>query len=284
MYINDARTKYQFKPNTKYLKELEKLLKQRSSENDKKVFQMLTGEIASNIHVSSLLTQYKFTDSDKFRKLYSAVNELAGRYKNKIIFDIANTETIFRKEPDHGIHVLTMTPKKVPNSDDVNNMLKDFFNTAMRTFIKYLESINKSVWNYKYLIELDNLASDYTDPFVVVEYKNETWSQRFLNNILDRIEQFIISSTVFNLMDLTITVKAYPIPSGGAITTQYFKDSVYKKTSVVTVTNRRNCCMWYSLVLLFYQNIQFYKEMIAMRNGCNLIDTLARHMCSIVGF
>jgi len=284
VYINDARTKHQFKPNTKYLKELEKLLKQRNSENDRKVFQMLTGEIASNIHVSSLLTQYKFTDSDKFRKLYSAVSELADRYKNKIIFDIANTDTIFRKDPDHGIHVLTMTPKKVPNSDDVNNMLKDFFNTAMRTFIKYLEGINKSVWNYKYLIELDNLASDYTDPFVVVEYKNETWSQRFLNNILDRIEHFIISSKVVNLMDLSITVKAYPIPSGGAITTQDFKDSLYKKTSVVKVINKGNCCLWYSLVLLFYQNSQFYKKMIDMRNGCNLLDKLARQMCSIVGF
>ena len=72
-----------------------------------------------------------------------------------------------------------MTPKKVPNPDNVDLMLKDFFNTAMRTFIKYLTSIDKSVWNYKYLIELDNLASNYTDPFVIVEYKNETWNQTF---------------------------------------------------------------------------------------------------------
>ena len=53
-----------------------------------------------------------------------------------------------------------------------------------------------------------------------------------LNNILDRTEQFIISSKVVNLMDLTITIKAYPIPSGGAIAKQDFKDSVYKKTTV----------------------------------------------------
>ena len=102
------------------------MLKQRSTVNDKKVFQMLTGEIASNIHVSDLLTKYNFTNSDKFRKLYLAVGELAGRYKNKIIFDIANTDRIFRKNPDHGIHVLTMTPRNIPNSDDVNNMVKDF--------------------------------------------------------------------------------------------------------------------------------------------------------------
>ena len=41
---------------------------------------MLTGETASNIDVSSLLTQYTFTDNDKFRNLYSAVNDLATRF------------------------------------------------------------------------------------------------------------------------------------------------------------------------------------------------------------
>ena len=102
----------------------------------------------------------------------------------------------------------------------------------MRTFIKYLDGINKTVWNYKYLIELDNLMSDYTDPFVLVEYKNETWSHRFLNNISDGVAQFVISSKIINLMDLTITVKAYPIPSGGAITTHDFKQSVYKKVQL----------------------------------------------------
>ena len=58
---------------------------------------MLTGEIASNLHVSSLLTQYKFTDSDKSRKLYSAVSELADRYKNKIITYIISYKTWWSK-------------------------------------------------------------------------------------------------------------------------------------------------------------------------------------------
>ena len=38
---------------------------------------MLTGEIASIINVASLRTQYNFTDSPKFRNLYSAVSDLA---------------------------------------------------------------------------------------------------------------------------------------------------------------------------------------------------------------
>jgi len=88
---------------------------------------MITGEIASNIDVSSLLTKYKFTGSDKFRDLYSAVNDLAERFNNKIVFDITNTDTAFRLNPNHGIHVITMSLKKVPNSDDVNNMLKEPF-------------------------------------------------------------------------------------------------------------------------------------------------------------
>ena len=158
-----------------------------------------------------------------------------------------------------------MTPKTAPNSDDVDNMLKYVVNTAMRTFIKYRGGINKSVWDYKYIIELDNLASDYTYTFVVVEYKNETWSHSFLNNILERIEHFIISSNAVDLMVSTITVKAYPIPSGGAITTQEFKDSVNENNSVVQVVNKGICCLWYALVLLFYRNSQFYNNMIDMR-------------------
>ena len=72
----------------------------------------------------------------------------------------------------------------------------------MRIFIKYLDTPNKTVCQYKYLIEVDTSAnSNYTDPFVLVEYKNETWSQRLLNDILDKFEQFIISSKVVNLMD-----------------------------------------------------------------------------------
>ena len=35
VYINGARSRHQFKPNTKYLKELDKLLKQRSTVNVK---------------------------------------------------------------------------------------------------------------------------------------------------------------------------------------------------------------------------------------------------------
>ena len=41
-------------------------------------------------------------------------------------------------------------------------------------------------------------------------------------------------------MDLTITVKAYPIPSGGAITTQDFKDSVAKLTIVSSDNGKNN--------------------------------------------
>ena len=70
-------------------------------------------------------------------------------------------------------------------------------------------------------------------------------------------------------MYLTITVKAYPIPSGGAITTRDFKDSVDNKADVVKIINKGNCCFWYSLFLLFYRNSHLYMKMIDMRNDCN---------------
>ena len=84
---------------------------------------MLTSEIASNLDVSSLWTQHKFTDCDKIWNLYSAISDLTARCKHKIVFDSSNTDTTFRTNPNHGIHVITITPKRAPNSDNVNNML-----------------------------------------------------------------------------------------------------------------------------------------------------------------
>ena len=116
----------------------------------------------------------------------------------------------------------------------------------MRAFIKYLDTIKKSVWNYRYLIELDNLASNnHTAPFISIEYTHEPWSQRFLNDILDRVEQSIASSKVVNLMYLTSAIKAYPIPAGGAITTQDFKDSTYKKDNCFKSYKQRQLLLLY---------------------------------------
>ena len=83
-------------------------------------------------------------------------------------------------------------------------------------------------------------------------------------------------------MDLTITIKAYTIPSAGAITSQEFKNSVYRKSTVLKVCNKGNSCLWYSLILLFYQNSKLYEKLKDTRG--KLIDTMARNMCKAVGF
>ena len=121
------------------------------------------------------------TDIQKFRNLNSAVSDLATRL-NKIVFEITNTDTIFRINPNHGIHVMIMTPKKYISD---NSMLKESLDTATRTFIKYLEGINKSVWNHRYPIEIDNSASsDDTDPFVLVENRKWNLESKIFNNRL----------------------------------------------------------------------------------------------------
>ena len=46
--------------------------------------------------------------------------------------------------------------------------------------------------------------------------------------------------------------------------------------------NKGNCCFWYSLILLFYQDNEFYEKLKDTRG--KLIETLANKMCAIVGF
>ena len=71
-----------------------------------------------------------------------------------------------------------MAPKQVHTVDGFDIMLKGFFYIAMSTFIKYRGGFNKLVWNYRYGIELCNVARNCTDPCVVVLSNNDTWGHR----------------------------------------------------------------------------------------------------------
>ena len=72
---------YQLEPNTTYMQELDKLLKQRNSEHARQTLLILICDISPYIQVYPLRTQYKFTDRGTFRKLYSTVSGLSNRYK-----------------------------------------------------------------------------------------------------------------------------------------------------------------------------------------------------------
>ena len=67
--VDDSRSKKVYKPSTRYVNALEKLLKKRTQATDKTVFSYLNNTTVSNPKVSGLLSKYNFTESDKFEKL-----------------------------------------------------------------------------------------------------------------------------------------------------------------------------------------------------------------------
>ena len=146
IYVNDNRSKV-YKPSTKYLNELEKLLKNRSPTNDIKLFTFLNDQTVSNVKVGALLSKYKFAESDKFNKLYNASINFIKNWKTKMIFEIQNVT----KALNTSVYELDLTPTKLPEHDDPLQILNDYFNTAMRTFIKFLGKENKKTRDFIYI-------------------------------------------------------------------------------------------------------------------------------------
>ncbi len=90
LYIVDNRSTKIYKPSTQYLKALQDLLKvnNRTQTEDRKIYSFLNDTTVSNIQVSGLLSKYKFTESDKFTKLYNAPTQFIKHWKSKMIFEI----------------------------------------------------------------------------------------------------------------------------------------------------------------------------------------------------
>ena len=133
IYVDDNRSKKLYKPSTKYLNTLEKLLKKRSVSNDKKVFSYLNDKTVSNSKVSGLLSKYNFTDSEKFEKLYNASINSIRHWKSKMIFDVNDVKKMFNKSAFEA----NLTPVKLPEHDNPVTVLKDYLNTALRRFSNF---------------------------------------------------------------------------------------------------------------------------------------------------
>ena len=153
IYVDDKRSKKTYKPSARYLKTLENMLKKRSSANDKNVFSIINDKTLANLQVGGLLSKYNFTESDKFNKLYNASINFIKHWKSKMIFEVNDV----KKALNRSVFEANLTPTKMPEHDDPTAILKDYFNTAMRTFFKFLrEKGNNNPRDFKYIVEAHN--------------------------------------------------------------------------------------------------------------------------------
>ena len=62
-----------------------------------------------------------------------------------------------KKALNRSVFEANLTPTKMPEHDDPTTILKDYFNTAMRTFFKFLrEKGNNNPRDFKYIVEAHN--------------------------------------------------------------------------------------------------------------------------------
>ena len=153
----------------------------------------------------------------------------------------------------------------------------------MITFFKFLrEKGNNNPRDFKYIVE----AHNNEDPTRIRKFTVSTvlkdWGKESIQLILDRIEQFIVSSQLQNLKDLSLMLKCYPSVSGGA-NSESFNEAIYSKRSIIKMTNDGNECLWWCLTILLNQNSAMYKKLIDLRYPRTL-NNMAKQLCESCGY
>ena len=300
IYINDGRSK-KFKPSKAYIKALEKQLKTKSKikekieklkkntktkqklqqdmkDIDKTIFSIINDKTVSTTDVGALLSKYDFTEVEKFNKLYNASINFVKHWKSKMIFEIQNV----RNSLNESVYELELVPKKLPEHNDPLDILKDYFNTAMRTYIKFLGKENKKPRDFKFIIEVNNLNDRTKDGKFGVSYVLTDWNKASLNEVLDRIESFIVSAHIISLNSISLSIKSYNVIAGGVVSKE-LSDDIYSKRSIIKITNDGNSCFWWSLILLIYQNTETYKKIKDLRYT-NTLNIMAKQLCVSCGY
>ena len=233
----------------------------------------------NDLKVGGLLSKYGFTESDKFNKLYNASINFIKHWKSKMIFEINDV----KKALNTSVVEASLTPVKMPEHDDPVDILKDYFNTALRTFIKFLrEKLNKKPRDFSYIIEAHNHENPNRTEKFAVSFEVKNWSKATVELILDRIEKFIVSSNLQDLKNLNLLLRCYPSFSGGA-NTKSFNEAIYTKRSIIRITNEGNECLWWCIVLLLNQNTTIYRKLIDLRYPRTL-NNMARQLCESCGY
>ena len=192
-------------------------------------FSYLNNTTVSNPKVSGLLSKYNFTESDKFEKLYNASINFIRHWKSKMICEVNDVKKALNKS----VFEANLTPTNMPEHDLPTTTLKDYFNTAIMTFFRFLrENGHSNPRDFKYIIEAHNNEDPNRTRQFTVSMVLQDWGQQTIKYVLERIERFIISSNLQNLKDLSLLLKCYPVISGGAINTS-FNEAIYSKKTVL---------------------------------------------------
>ena len=173
--------------------------------------------------------------------------------------DIGNQKMIFevndvKKALNNSAFEANLTPTKMPEHDLPTTILKDYFNTAIRTCFRFpRENGHSNPRDFKYIIEAHNNEDPNRTRKFTVSIGITGLEQQTLKYVLERIERFISSSNLQNLKDLSLLLKCYPVISGGAINAS-FNDAIYSKKCINRMTNDGNECVWWCLTKLLNRN------------------------------
>ena len=134
------------------------------------------------------LSKYNFTESDKFDKLYNASINFIKHWKSKMIFEANDV----KKALNDTAFEANLTPTKMPEDDDPTVTLKDYFNTAIPRFFKFLRQTgHNSPVGLKCIIEAHNNEDHTRTKHINVSIVLQECGKQAVQYVLDRIERSI---------------------------------------------------------------------------------------------
>ena len=199
--------------------------------------------------IISLLSQYN-VDIPKYHRDVDKIRSNFKNYVQKTTFKVINYQEAYDNK---SVFHIDVKPQRVGLNNITDQSIKTYF---ARAFVNVLNNV-KTLFNetskndWKFMIWIHNDING----FEAASGPPSKIDGHFLDDFLERVEQFITSADVHGLSDMSITVKGFCCATGGAITSQHRFD-LFKKRSLIEIKNDGNSCFWHASIVNIHKNHQ----------------------------
>jgi len=209
VYLFDKRTKVET-PSKAYLRILEETLKAGHP-----ALYHLNTKTLNSTQVIALLSRYNI-DVPKYHNKVDKIRRSFKQLQHKTVFKVVNLQKAY--DNDSVFHI-SIQPVKTGLTDITDESVKIYFAKAIGEAMTHVRELftdkakhPRDGWRFiLFAVNDTNGYSASSGPPSKID-------GAFLDRFLERVQQFIISSDVHDLKDISITVKGYYAEAGGAIT------------------------------------------------------------------
>ena len=217
---------------------------QRQQKATTKKYEKFITKHQANAPLNKQITQKKEIKNKSASKIIKL-------YRNGLKFEIVDIQVAFKDK----VKEITVKPSFIGSA-----MATDLDAFVAKSYIIARRKIPKDT-EFKLYATLSVKDNNEQRHLITTKTFTSKELNKFLDNFLDLIKQFIQSNAIVNLSTLRFTYNFAIIPSGGGVGTPCREiEAVYEKKSVIKIVNDDNNCFWYCLAILFDINNKSLKD------------------------